>query len=511
MLVKILLAFAVVLFLTYPAAVLTTIIEGQSPQAIYSVHLPVSVFSLGIMVFIISIWFIKFKNKNKYFDLYIPRFKKEHLILGLIIGIYCFFVFSNLGRADIIGDDYDLAYQAYNLHDGILAARKAYILSFNTHPPLFMTIKHYWFQFVSPFGLETVPAWGYRGMEGILGIATILAAYLIVRDFVNKKAALATAVILAVNNYMVFLGRVYLREMYLTFFVTLSIYFFLRKNYLITAFLIGCGLLVKTSAIVVLPVFLGILIWQKVWKGVFGSLGIIGVMYLPVLIYNLGAYITTGKMDATFSRVFGLPHPFLTGSSSFGANISQIINIFSDIYSWPVFLVFVVATGLSLIPGRNRLLLTLTGSSLIFFIFGGPLREYYLLFLTIPFAIITADTFYRLRKAGLFMLAVFIIYSFWYLLSGRSGIRDIYEPVYGWPKIAAEVKANYKEGDCLEKSGGVNDLTMRAYFQTDDTVKETMLGPNYPHFYKMCDEIPNPLTKFRIYYNENGFVQFKIL
>ena len=39
-------SFACSLFLTYPAAVLTTLFEGQSAAAIYSIHLPHSLLSL---------------------------------------------------------------------------------------------------------------------------------------------------------------------------------------------------------------------------------------------------------------------------------------------------------------------------------------------------------------------------------------------------------------------------------------------------------------------------------
>src|SRR5574340_129192 len=235
-------SFTTSLFLTYPAAVLTTILEGQSPTAIYSIHLSHSLLSL----FLVSLPFwilISFKKLPK---LRPPKLEKHHLVLLIIILFYSFLVFSNLGQANILNDDYDLAYQAYNLQDGIQVARKAFLLSFNTHPPLFMTIKHFWFQLVSPWGLETVPAWGYRGLEGVLGIATILATYLLTKNY-------WVVALLAANNYMVFLGRVYLREMYLAFFLTLSLYFFLKRNYLITAFLVACVLLIKTSAVIFLP------------------------------------------------------------------------------------------------------------------------------------------------------------------------------------------------------------------------------------------------------------------
>ncbi len=500
MLVKLLLGFAIGLFLTYPAAILTTVIEGQSATAIYSYHLPTSLFSylaIALPVFL----FLHLRGHFQLLDLHHKDNKKNLVIMLAILFLYAVMVFWQLGRANILGDDYDLAYQAYNLQDGIQAARKAYVMSFNTHPPLFMTIKHYWFQIMFPNGLETVPSWGYRGLEGILGMATLLAVYAITRN-------LWAPAILAVNNYLIFLGRVYLREMYLTFFLTLSLYFFQKKSYFITAFLIGCGLLVKTSAIVVVPVYLLLLLSKKEYRNILKMAITILVIYLPVISYNILAFYTTGHMDATFSKIFGLPHPFLTDSSTPLLNIASAISYLKDIYSLPVLIIFVVA---AIINFRSIYFLLLI-SSFLYFIFGGPLREYYLLFMTIPFVIFTGNFFSRhsVRTQNL-LPSIFILFSFWYSVSGLSNIRKLYEPVRGWPKLMEEVKAVYQPGDCLEKGGGVNDLAIRAYFQTDDAPKKILLGNNYPHYYKMCDEQISPARKINIFYNQSGLVNYKII
>ena len=142
-------SFAFSCFLTYPAAVLTTIIEGQSAAAIYSVHLLHSLFSLVV----VSLPFWLLLSRRRLPRLSFPKLRKSHVILALFLILYSFFVFWNLGRADVLGDDYDLGYQAYNLQDGILDARKAFIISFNTHPPLMMTIKHFGMQLFYPWGL----------------------------------------------------------------------------------------------------------------------------------------------------------------------------------------------------------------------------------------------------------------------------------------------------------------------------------------------------------------------
>ncbi len=499
MLVKFLLAFAIALFLTYPAAILTTIVEGQSPAAIYSFHLPTSLFSyFTVSLPILFIFFCNPCHSSEGWNLFHGFRIKSGMTLLIIIAFYSVLVFCNLGRADILGDDYDLAYQAYNLHDGIQAARKAHILSFNTHPPLFMTIKHYWFQVLFPHGLETIPPWGYRGMEGIMGIVTILAVYAI------TKNPLAAA-ILAVNNYMILLGRVYLREIYLIFFLTLSIYFFLNKKYLIMAFLIGCGLLIKASAVIILPVYLLILFFRKEYKNIFKIISVILIIYLPVIFYNFLAFITIGRLDATFSKIFGLAHPFLTGSSPPLTNLFLIKDYLIDINGPLIFLLFLFSVVISFIRRQDIFYILILISSLLYFIFGGPLREYYLLFLTIPFVILTVNFFSRL------FLIILILFSLWYSIFGNSAARKLYEPSRGWPKLVEEVKVIYQPGDCLEKSGGVNDLALRAYFQTDDAVKKALIGDNYPHYFKMCNEITHPAKKIDIFYNRTGQAGYRIL
>ncbi len=76
-------SFAFSLFLTYPAGVLTTILEGQSATAIYSIHLPHSLFSLGL-IFLITFLILIRKSKN-WWKLSMPKITKSHVILSLII------------------------------------------------------------------------------------------------------------------------------------------------------------------------------------------------------------------------------------------------------------------------------------------------------------------------------------------------------------------------------------------------------------------------------------------
>lgn len=503
-------SFAFSLFLTYPAAVLMTILEGQSAQAIYSVHLPHSFISL----FLVSLPFLIILFRKQLPTLSFPKINKYSLMVVVCIILYTFFVIYDLDRADILGDDYDLGYQAYNLHDGILAARKAFIISFNTHPPLMMTIKHFGMQLFSPWGLDTLSDWMYRGVEGMMGIGIILATYLLVRDFFSQKAALISALLLTVNNYMIFFGRYFEREIYLTLFLVISLYFFLNKRFGLAAFFLGCGFLVKASAVTLLPVYL-LILWADKQK-IFRILIILFLIYLPVTIYNLGAYITTGYMDSNFSQVFGLIHPFATSipQNSIFVNLPSIFFLLADLYSWPVFVFLIFGTILVFYkklysnPLIKALFLWLV-SSLVFFLFT-PIRGYYLLFLTIPLVIMTGTAIVKIKWATLPVTGL-LLFSAIYSFSGSSKVAQAFQPDSGWKKLKLELTRIYKPGDCLIKGHHVNDLAMRAYFQTDDEVKKALLGPNYLHYYKMCDEAANPVERIEIFYNLQGKVDYKIL
>ncbi|MCL4390424.1 MAG: glycosyltransferase family 39 protein [Patescibacteria group bacterium] len=496
-------SFAFSCFLTYPAAVLTTMIEGQSAAAIYSVHLPHSLLSLAIIS--LPFWFLLWKKRLP--RLHLPSLRKVHLLLALFLILYSLFVFVNLNRADVLGDDYDLGYQAYNLQDGILDARRAYVISFNTHPPLMMTIKHYGMQLFYPWGLDGLSDWMFRGVEGMMGLGVILTSYLLVRDFFSERTALLTAALLAVNNYLIFMGRIFLREIYLTFFLVIALYFFLHKRVFLAAFFLGCALLVKASAVILLPVFILWLLKEKRVKELAVVFSTLIAVYAPVVVYNVGAYLVTGHMDATFSWLFHLPNPFLTGQSAnpLLTNPSAIISILTDLYGWPVFAFFLLCLVIFLFQRRHQYLLVWLVSSLIFFCLG-PLREYYLLPLTIPLVIILADVF---KKLPILIVSI-LIFSAVYSFSSDSAIVRAYSADRGWKNLSANLSKVYLPGDCLIAGQGVSDLPLRRYLKTDDGVKTYLLGPNYPHYYKMCTEVKDPEREIVITYNNIGKVTYEV-
>lgn len=548
-------SFAFSLFLTYPAAVLTTIIEGQSAAAIYSVHLPTSLFSLILVSFVTFLFLIK-KNP-RWHNLTLPKFTTIHFLLILVILIYSLFVFWNLGRADAVGDDYDLGYQAYNLHDGIQAARKGYLLSFSTHPPLMMTIKHFGMQLFSPWGVETLSDWMFRGVEGIIGLATILAVYLLVSRHFSPRVAIISSFLFATNNYLIFFGRYFEREIYYLPFLVLAVFFSLeyRKNrflrdLILSGFFVGCGLLVKTSALIILPVIIySIFNRSKFVKPVITALLVIFLVYLPVIIFNILMYFNTGYLDGTFSRIFQTYHPLLTKvpANSPIVNPGTIFLLLADLYSWPVFFLFLFSTGHSLLFSRaSRLVICFSlwlGSSLFFFMFS-PMRAYYLIVFTIPLVFFAANLVDILIKKNKLFTLIFIaltIFSSRYaftsnLVSHRLGfeyadmgnggdlellkrnfwqtdysfVSAAFSPEMGWKKLAPKLESIYRDTDCLELADESLDLPVRRYLGTHDLVKRALLGKNYPHKFLMCDESVASNRIITIGYNNFGKIDLEV-
>jgi len=519
------------LLLLYPAGVLTTIIEGQSTQAIFQRHLPNSIFSLFTIHIFISLvaLFRRSKIKSKFVFKAPP---KPNLILILALVIFAFMSLTNLNRADVLQDEYDLAYQAYNLSDGVLAARKAYTLSFSGHPPLMLHIKHFSMQILNPNGLDNLKDWQFRVVESVLGALTIIYSYILTRKHLGSKAAALVALLLSVNNYLVFMGRFFERSIYLTPFSLASIYWVLehlqnkKSIYLILAGIsLGAALLVKVSGITVLAsVLLLLLIFKKKYKTTLIILSITSAMYLPVIFYNLGAYLTVGRLDTNFSRIFNVDHPFATTlpENPLLTNPEIIMSLLIDQFSTPVFILFAISL-FWVLHKKNKSSLEVAmllwfGSTLIFFSLT-VVRAYYMVFIAIPLTIFSALFFANLtsRFPKLSLTVVIImIYSAYYsyntninptysvsTLHNDSGSSHMpptpFDPTRhfslsarawtesrGWKILAPELSSTLKEGDCLSVDESLDNFGTRRYLWTNDKVKEYYLGTDYQRRFPDC-------------------------
>ncbi len=532
---RVLLSGGISLFLTYPAGLLNVFFEGQSGRAIFGYHLTGDLVFL-VLLTLISVLIVRLKNGRlleEKLDLHLRPFWL--LIIPVILSV--FFNFYKLNKADLIGEEYDLGYQAYNLVDGIFAGRKAYALSFSAHPPLTMYIEHFTMQVLEPRGLDRLSDWMFRIAPAILGTLTVGAVFLIAQSITRSSwASFLAAMLLALNTYHVFLSRVFLREGFLTFFLSLFLLWLVRyqkdhkeTNLYLAALSVGAAMLVKTTAVIAIATALLALILTKskrLWRHAVAFVLVAFLIFLPVVVYNLGAYLTTGYTDIFFSRIFQTKtHP---GASMIEGNISQnlsnLVNTLSDQYGPLLLTVLSLSLLLSLRFKKDTIIIVLfTLLSLVAFLLNG-IRYYYLSFLSVPAVVLLVSLLLEMEKKWQFVGAsiglVLVFYSGFYSASTFFNVPPVFgfsttaktaSANNGWKEIAGRLSGVYRPGNCLVAGETVTNLQLRRYLGTDDQVKEFYLGQNYPHRFKMCDEVEKPTKKIQIFYNRAGFVDYKFL
>ena len=507
------------LLLTYPASVLTVLIEGQSGEAIFGYHLTTSLSSLLLISFLVTVWVTRQKTDK-------PRLRKFPKLLLIPLVIYTALTLSNLNRADVFADEYDLGYQAYDLVDGIKAGRKAWIVSFSGHPPLAMNIKHFSMNILEPAGLEHLEDWQFRTSEALVGLLTILVVFALAKELYSEKTALIAALILSVNNYMVWMGRIFHREMYMTFFMTVAVYFVFRfmksndKRHLTVAGIgLGASLLTKETAVILVAAFL---IWgllsKKYSRALPRILLIAFLMFLPVILFNSTAFIITGYADVFFSNLFGFQRPGATPLELQPIrNATSELSMLWDVYSPLVGLAFFASFLVSMLRKKTyqeRLLLIWTAISLLFFSLTA-IRAYYFLFLTIPFVVFVSREASKLpRGIRVVSVSILLLYSSLYSyntnlsrnysraddigridgpillrhplnthfsIAARSWVEEV-----GYKRLQSSLDKKIKENDCLIVSESMNPLAIRRYLGLKDAVKEHYLGQNYLSRYPRC-------------------------
>jgi len=524
---RILISSGLSLMLTYPAGFLNVLREGQSAEAIFGYHLTGSIFFL-LVFYIASVALLCWRKREAFKEKIVLEFGPNWIVI-IPLALSVFFNFYQLDRADLNGDEYDLGYQAYNLVDGVFAGRKAYTLSFSAHPPLSTYIQHYTMNVLDPSGLESLSDWMFRAGPALVGALTVIVIYTLVLEIVkNRFFALLAGVFLATNNYQLFLSRIYHREAFLTFFVVLLIYILIRyigakdKRFLLLAGLFsGASLLVKMAAIIPLTttvIYLLNRFKRKSFVPVSYYLTVALLVFSPVLIYNLGAYLLTGHTDIFFSRIFGTPtHPGASKAvSDMLLNGRNIVLLLVDQYGLVLALVF----GLSVISSFQRmyfLFLLFLLTTVIFFILN-VVKVYYLSFLTpilIIFLTVCCKSFLeKNRIIGLFVVSLILLYSLSYssktFLDRSFVVSEKYTEIFpnpannlsrhyslttrgfledrGWKRLQQELSLVYLPADCLDVDSNNHPLHLRRYLGVADRIKEYYLGKDYPRSYRLCSE-----------------------
>src|SRR3989338_1529509 len=177
--------------------------------------------------------------------------------------------------------------------------------SFHDHPPLGFWIQHAFFAVLGG------NLFAMRLPFALAGVGAVLLIYFIARRlFRNETVALASAGLLAVSNYHVWISRIGLQESLVIFFMLLTIHFFLKsleagKFFYWTIGALGLAFLMKYISIVLLPVFLIYWYFRKREVLTVKRLAIGAVLFLavisPVIVYNIGLSAARGHFDFQIS------------------------------------------------------------------------------------------------------------------------------------------------------------------------------------------------------------------
>jgi 4-amino-4-deoxy-L-arabinose transferase-like glycosyltransferase len=251
--------------------------------------------------------------------------KKALIILVLILAAGAFLRLYHYDVADVINDEVFYGYRSIGLVDSLNSPFQptpyewyqeipAWAkLSFHDHPPLGFWIQHVFFRRMG----DTLLAMRLPFM--LAGIFSIVLIYLISRElFQKQEIALTAAALMSVSAYPLFVSRIGLQEGLVIFFMLLAVWLFLKtlrdtQFFYWTAIAVGLAMLMKYTAVVLLPVFGIFLFWKRrdllIPKRVIISAVIILAILSPVIVYNIGLYQERGHFDFQISYLLGQDVP----------------------------------------------------------------------------------------------------------------------------------------------------------------------------------------------------------
>ncbi len=324
-------------------------------------------------------------------------------------------------------------------------------LSFHDHPPLVFLLQNL---SMAVFG-ESV--WGFRLPSAILGILSVYLLYLIGRRMFSESIGLLAAALTAVTVNHVFISRIGLQESAVIFFILLATNFFLKaldttlarqsgkpphqtsfyripelfwwggKNFLWTGVALGLGFLTKYSAFILMPIFLTYLALfrREVFKNKFFWLGVLVslAVFSPVIIYNVGLYLSAGHFDFQFSYLFG-QNPdvwkIAPGKEEIGSLFDRFKNFIPNLLSGNSW-IFLFSAALGFYAARkNKFLIIVLFYLAAFLLLVGPTLRF-LSVLTPFLALVAANflEFLRQRRWSYIGLAVLLGWEVFYSVNSQ--------------------------------------------------------------------------------------------
>lgn len=507
------------MMMLYPLGVLLTLIEGKSGEVIFSSHLALdAVLLFGFNFLFLGIAAVRglFKMKD--------TFEKPNYLSAFLCLLGLSFLFFKLNRSDLNMDEVDIGYTTYDLVDGTVAGRNGYVLSFYGHTPLGITANHFGMQFINDSGFHLISDWVLRAVNAFTAFLTLLAAALLTKNYSKYFKALLLALIFLAPPFL-FAGRILLREVFVMYFFILSLLALQRffkshskSELVLFALFSGAILLSKSTCFYLIPLLALPLVRNKRFKDTALYFLIVFLTFIPIIVYNIGAYVETGYMDILFSKIFGINHPAgYTGVNSHDDNVLSnfliIVKNTSDQYSLLGFLLLVF--GLIRSKKQDLLALTLLLGSVAFFSISG-LRAYYLIYLAPLFAYFIAKGVYaakfkwlQIPLTVLILLNLFVLswnthFSDSYTIdmkwsdSGGSGHLqpeiEIFRPYsltirpwvesLGWKALQEFARENFNESTTVALDIKIDEMVIRKYLNVNQFVKKFYLGESLKEDFK---------------------------
>ncbi len=265
-------------------------------------------------------------------------------VLFVILAVALFLRSWNISQQDILGDEAADAFRSVGYIDYLGTSvqtqpidwyKDAALpwwtkLSFHDDPPLVFLTQHLFFRI---FG-DTAPA---AKLPSILwGLVSTILLYLIVKklfplvsvsvkgnrpDVLNYHA-IFSALVFAISGASVWIFRTSLLEPFLLGALLLNVYCFLlfvenRKDFWLFGITLGFVALTKYTGVFLLPVYAVYLLAQNrrifiSWQ-FWAALVLAGLVFSPVIVYNIYLYQTRGHFDLQFAYLLGQKTPEWAG------------------------------------------------------------------------------------------------------------------------------------------------------------------------------------------------------
>lgn len=228
------------------------------------------------------------------------------------------------------------------------------------HPPISKEIMT-----ASMFVLKTTDAWAWRLPGAILGILSVYLVYKLASVLLkNEQAALISALIFSIDGLNFVQSRIGMNDIYLVTFILISVIFFVRKNYLLSAVFTGIAISTKWPGIFLMLIYFPILLYQRQFKNLIFFVLIIPAIYLLSYIpyfligYTLNDFIELHKQIWWYQTHLKATHDYASPWWSWPLNLYPVW-YFVDYLEGSVANIFTSGNPAVLMIGIGSLLFTL--------------------------------------------------------------------------------------------------------------------------------------------------------